>query len=137
MKPLEYLLYPFGVAVFSSPYEIVVGDVEALPDLLESFHNPVYQGHRTFSTAMGGPKDLLPMFISAGQEEHVLPFKSMVPCQDIGRYGGVGMSYVRYVVYVINGCSEIEFTQGAGKFPPVSVCLYYPPQGCGCLLYGW
>src|SRR3989338_4483134 len=54
-------------------------------------------------------KNLLPMLICPCQKKYLITAEPFISCHDICRYSGIGMPYVRNIVYIIDRCGYVEF----------------------------
>jgi hypothetical protein len=88
--------------------EIVVGNVEPHPELLESLMKFIDMFLRAHTNVIGGLLDFLPMLIGAGQKKDFNPFETFVTGNYIRRDGGVGMAYMGDIVHVINRSGDIK-----------------------------
>lgn len=58
------------------------------------------------------------MFVCSRQEEYIKVFRSFISSQHVGSDGGIRMTYMWYIVDIVNGCCKIKgvFTQGYNPF---------------------
>ena len=94
--------------LLGGPDEIVVGDVEPLPESLEPLHHPVSKLLRGLPALSGGLLHLLTVLIGPREEEAIVARHPLVTGQHIGGYGGIGMADMRDIVHVVDGCGHVE-----------------------------
>ena len=88
--------------------EVVIGDVEPLPEILELWGEPIALDLRIDAGLLCRVLHLLTMFVQAGEEKDVLSAQPCEPRQDVSRHGGVGVADVRHIVHIINGSGDVE-----------------------------
>ena len=120
--------YSLFVSLLCGADEIAVRDVEFFPECLEALYNPVRQFEGRFARRVGGFFHLLPVLVSAGEEEHLEPLEALVARQHVGCKGGVGMTYVGDVVDIIYGGGYIKGTAHRFSFSQGSCSTYQAEQ---------
>ena len=105
---LQQLAHADFVALLGGANEVVVGDVESFPSLLEERGDGVGKGLWAHPSGIGRLLDLQAVFVGAGEQVHVVA-EEAVPARDrIGNDRGVSVSEVRLGVDVINRCRCTE-----------------------------
>jgi len=97
-----------NVPGFGGTYEIVVGDVEPAPEVLEPDYHLITVVQSGKAPLVGCLLDLLPMFIGSCQEHHLATCRPHISRNDISGYCCVHMSDVGYIVNVIDRCRNIK-----------------------------
>ena len=93
------------MSFLSSADKIAVGNIEPGPKLLEPFMKFIDMLLRLDTQFFCRLKDFLSMLVCSREEGHLISFESFIASDHIGGNGGIGMSDVRYIVYIINrGC---------------------------------
>jgi len=105
---LEDGLHRLVVTLLGGADEVVVGDVERLPEILEVAHRPVGKFARREPLGCGALLNLLSVLVGPGEEENVEPLHPFVPAHRVGGDGRVGMPDVRDVVDVVDRGGEVE-----------------------------
>ena len=106
-KLLKNLADDFLMALLSRADEVAVMDAEAFPEFLETDHGFVAVRERSHVALFRCFLYLLPVFVGSGQEESVLSHCRMETGQDIRQHGCVGVSYMRFVIDIIDRCGYI------------------------------
>jgi hypothetical protein len=108
IQRLECRLDHPGVAVFRGADEVIVGDLQPLPERLEWHAELVHVLLRTHSPLGGSIVHLLAVLIGTGQEI-CIPTILPVPAGDhIGRERRVGMADMRHIVHIVDRRGDIE-----------------------------
>jgi hypothetical protein len=113
VEVLKDLLDDFFMPIFSRPDEVVVGDVEPLPEGLKPFDHLVAVSLRIDPPLLRSLFHFLAMFIRAGEKEGLIPFEPLESGEDIGCHGGIGMADMGNIINIVDGCGDIE---GALRF---------------------
>ncbi len=114
---LQHFLNDDFVTLFGGADEIVVGDFETLPQLLEADNGLVALLLRRQSVFIGGLLDLLAVFVGAGQEPGRGAEKAVIAGEHVGQNGGVRVADVRLVVHIIDRCRYVVAFLSHGAFP--------------------
>jgi len=96
------------VAGFGCPNEIIVGNLELLPQLLETHDRPIAVLLRVDAVLCGGLLDLLAVLIRPGKEECRAVQKAVVTGQNIGQNRGIGMADVWLIIDVVDRRCDVE-----------------------------
>ena len=102
--PLHHGLVPR----FRRPHEVVVRNVQALPELLKLRRELVAMRLRRDAPLRSGLLNFLAVFVEAGEEKDVVAFETLVAGQHICRNRRVGMADVRDIVDVVNGSRDVK-----------------------------
>ena len=86
----------------------VVRDVQPLPKFCERRCHLIAVVLRREAFVLGSFMHIRTMFIDTGEEEHIVSLEPMIPRQDIGGDGGVGVPGVRFAVDVVNGGGDVK-----------------------------
>ncbi len=108
IEGLQELLDAGDVALLGGADEVVVGDVEVAPELLELGElavAPLLGGHAVLGC---GLRDLLAVLVEAGEEVHVLAVEAVEAGDGVCRDSGVGGSDVGLAVDVVDGGGDVE-----------------------------
>ena len=107
VTPLQQFSHRRMVARLGRSDEIVVGNVELIPALLEPDDRAVGPLLGGNPIRFGRLLDLEPVLVGPGEEESALPQQPVPARQRIGGDGGVGVPDVWRIVYVVDGCGEV------------------------------
>ena len=105
---LQHPLHDGLVAGFGGADEIVVGDAQALPQLLEADDGGVGLFLRRVAGLLRGLLHLLSVLIGAGQEPRIMPHQPVIPRQHIREDRGVGVADVGTVIDVVDRRRDVE-----------------------------
>lgn len=105
--PLEQHLNHLLMTFFGGTDEIVVGNIEFLPQLLEKGHNAVYVLDRRNPCFLRLLLDLLSVLVTAGQKEHIIAVQSLETGHAVRNGRTVGMSDVQLRTGIVNGGGNI------------------------------
>ncbi len=94
---------------------VVVADVEALPDLAPAGLEGVGPLARRDAVLLGGPRDLEPVLVGAGQVAHVVAAQAPVARDEVARDLGVGVADVGHVVRVVDRRGDEEDVPAHGR----------------------
>ena len=108
VDPLEELLHRPLVAGLGGADEVVVGDVEVVPRGAEQRAVAVGPLLRGDAVRLGGPLDLEPVLVGAGEEHDVVAPEPPPPGQDVGRDRRVRVPDVGRVVHVVDRRRDVE-----------------------------
>ena len=108
IKLLKILLNDFLVLQIGRPDEGVVGNVQPFPKGLELWSQLVAMGLRVDAGFGRSLLDFLSVFIEPGEKEDVASPETPIASEDVGSYGGIGVSDMRHVVYVIDRRGDVE-----------------------------
>jgi hypothetical protein len=108
VKILKDLLNNLLVADLCGADEVVVGDIEPLPEGLEPFDHFIAVGLRIDSPFLCGLLHFLTMFIRAGEKEGLITFESLKAGEDVGRNGRIGMADMGNIVDIVDGSGDVE-----------------------------
>ncbi len=108
MQLRQAMLHDAHMARLGRADEVVVGNSQERPELLEALCHLIRKGLRRLARRRRGLLDFLPVLIGAGQEEHGLALQAPVAGQTIRRHLGIGMADVRRGVDVVQGRGEIK-----------------------------
>ena len=97
-----------GLALLRGTDEVVVGDLELAPEVLEGRYQRVAPGLRRHVVGGGGLGDLLAVLVEAGEELDVVAHRAAEARLDVGQDRGVGRAEVRGGVHVIDGRGDVE-----------------------------
>ena len=106
-QDLPEVLDGLDVAVLGGADEVVVGDLQLAPELLEGRGlgvAPLLGGH---AVGGGGVGHLLAVLVDAGEEERVVAVHAAEARLDVGHDGGVGRAQVRGGVHVVDGRGDV------------------------------
>jgi hypothetical protein len=106
---LENLLNDPFMAEFCRTDEVVIGDIQPLPEGLETFHHFIAVSLWIHSPLLSSSLHLLTMFVCTRQEEDPTSFQSLVAGEYISGDRGVGMADMGNVVDVVDRSSDVEF----------------------------
>ena len=95
--------------IVGSSNKTVVGNVHQLPQILDAAYNIVYILLRGNACSLRLLLDLLTMLIGAGEEHHIAPLHSFIPCHCISSYRAIGVANMQLVRRVINRGGNVEF----------------------------
>ena len=90
------------------PDEGVVGNVQPFPKGLELGSQLIAMRLRVDAGFGRSLLDFLSMFIEPGEKEDVASSQAPVASEDVGSHGGIGVSDMRHVVYVIDRRCDVE-----------------------------
>ncbi len=107
VDPLEELLDDGVVARLGGADEVVVGDVEALPRLLEAGRRAVRPLLGGGPVGLGRLHDLGAVLVGARHEPHVVAQQAVPAGQGIGVHRRVRRADVRCVVDVVDRCGQV------------------------------
>ena len=108
----EDLLNGGDVVIVGGTDKTVIADVHQLPQVQNapfSLHDVVYILLGGDPGGLGLILNLLPVLIGAGKEHDVVALEPLIPGDDVGGYGAVGVADVELVRGVIDGGSDIKF----------------------------
>ena len=103
LEVLPEVLHRLDVALLGGADEVVVGDLERAPKLLEGRGlgvAPLLGRHVVGSSGVG---DLLAVLVDAGEEQRVVAVHATETRLDVGHDGGVGRAQVRGGVHIVDG----------------------------------
>ena len=100
--------------------EVVVADIQDLPQILEVDVDLVHQLLGRHPLRLRGGLDLLPVLVRPCEEIHVVPLHALVTAHDVAGYRRVGVADVGDVVDVIDGSGDVEIPAVHNKKPPYS-----------------
>ena len=112
---VEELLDRGRVARLGGPDVVVVGDVQAGPDLLPTrLHlvDPLLGGH---APLLGGPLELQAVLVGAGEVEDLLAAQPVEPGDEVGGHGVVRVPDVGHVVRVVDRRGDVEDVAAHGR----------------------
>ena len=95
------------VARLGCPDEVVVRDVQRGPERLEMRHHLVDERLGRFAGRGGGLRDLLAVLIGAGEQEGIIPPRSVKADQAVGGDAGVGVADMRGGVHVVERRGDV------------------------------
>ena len=112
----DHLQHPDAMPRLGGADEIVVGDVQFLPQLVIVGHHAVGQLDRQHTLFRRGPLDFLSMLVGAGEEPDVVSHAAPMAGDHIRHDVLVHVSDVRDVVDVVNGRGDVKLLghEGAG-----------------------
>ena len=93
--------------------EVVVGDVELPPRLLEPLAGAVGHRARVEPEGLGRLLHLQPVLVRAGEVEDVVAEEPVPPRDGVADQGRVGVTDVRRVVDVVDGRRDVETRHGS------------------------
>src|SRR3989304_5466625 len=102
-EPLDSLPVP----LLCSPYEVVVGYLELLPEVFEPLADLCREIDRGEAGGRRGLLDLLSVLVGACQEEYVEALEPLETRYRVRRYRRICVPYVRHVVDVVYGCGYV------------------------------
>ena len=103
LEVLPEVLHRLDVALLGGADEVVVGDLERAPKLLEGRGLGVAPLLGRHVMSGGGVGDLLAVLVDAGEEQRVIAVHATETRLDVGHDGGVGRAQVRGGVHVVDG----------------------------------
>ncbi|MBA7694300.1 hypothetical protein ES703_102907 [subsurface metagenome] len=95
--------------------EVVVGDVQPPPQLLEAYHILVAVGLGIGAPGLGRLLHLQAVLVRAGQEVHLVAQRAVIAGQHVRQDGRVGVTDVRQVVHVVDWRSNVELGHGSAS----------------------
>ena len=104
---LHELLYDLFVPFFRRADEVVVGNVELFPELLEEGDDFVDVFDRFDAFGFGGTLDFLAVFVRAGQEKDVVAAEAVETGQRVGDGRAVRMPDVQLGAGVVDGSRNV------------------------------
>ena len=110
-QPLDGLL----VAGLGRADVVVVGDVEAGPDLLPPRRHLVHPGLRVHPGRLGRALELEAVLVGPGEVEDLLAAEPVVPGDEVGRHRRVRVTDVRDVVRVVDRRRDVEDVLAHGR----------------------
>ncbi len=116
VQVLQDFLHHFFMERHGGADEIIVGNIEGLPEFLETQHGGVALFLGRDADLFGGLLDFLPVFVGAGQEKRRHALFAMIAGQYVAEHGGVGMADVRLVIDVIDRGGDVIFVRQFQEF---------------------
>ncbi len=111
---LDELLHPGGVPLLGGADEVVVGDLQVLPERLPGLlHQLVAPLLRGDAVGLRGAQDLLTVLVGAGQVPHPLAALAVPAGQYVARHGGVRVAQVGAIVDVVDRGGDVVRGSGA------------------------
>ena len=107
VDPLEELLHDGVVPWLGGADEVVVGDVEPPPGLLEAGRRAVRPLLRGHAVGLGRLDDLGPVLVGARHEPHVVAQQPVPARQGVGVHRRVRRAHVRCVVDVVDRRGQV------------------------------
>ena len=95
------------MAFFCRADEVIIGDVEFFPELLEEGDDFVDVFNRFDAFCFGCTLDFLAVFIRAGQEKDVVAAQTVEPCQRVGNGRAVRVPDVKFGTWIVNRCCNV------------------------------
>ncbi len=105
---LQNVLDDFNVLGIGSPYEPVIFDIEFWPDLPEESAYPVDVSLGFHSGGLGCLDDLVTVLVGTGEKESLESQEFVAAVHYVGDNRGVGVTYMRFGINVINRCCYIK-----------------------------
>ena len=118
---LEDVLHELIVARLGRTDEVVVGDAEQPPQLLKARNNAVDVLDGRDALLLRRLLDLLPMFIRAGQKEHIEAREPLVARNGIRNRRAVGVTDMQLRTRVVDGGGDVKWSLFAHKSCLVSI----------------
>ncbi len=104
----EDFLHNLLVTLFRGADKIIIGDIQQLPQVLESCHDRVYVFNRGNALLLSLLLNLLAVLVAASQEENILPCQTVETGYRVGNGGAVSVADMQLGTRVINWGSDIE-----------------------------
>ncbi len=104
----EDFLHNLLVTLFRGADKIIIGDIQQLPQVLETSHDRVYVFNRGNALLLSLLLNLLAVLVTAGKEENILPCQTVEAGYRVGNGGAVSVADVQLGTRVINWGSDIE-----------------------------
>ena len=82
--------------------EIVIREIQTRRQVTEILADGIGEGLRRETLVIRRLFDLLPMFVRAGKEHHLISVQPLEPGQHVTGQGRIGMADMRLVIHVIN-----------------------------------
>ena len=98
--------------------EVVVADIQDLPQFFEVDVDLVHQLLRRHPLRLRGGLDLLSVLVRPREESHIIALHTLVAAHDVAGYRRVGVADVGNVVDVIDGGGDVEIPAVHDKKPP-------------------
>ena len=111
---LRQPLHRADMALLRRADEVVVGDLEPLPDLLPAGHDPVGPCLRIEPGGSGRQGDLLAVLVGSGEEMDPLAAEAVVARQEIRGNRGVSVPDMGNIVHVVDRSCQVERIFGHG-----------------------
>ena len=106
---LEEHLHHLLVAFFGGADEVVIGNIEFLPQLLEHSHDFIGVLDRCDAGFFGLLLDLLAVLVGAGQEQYIVAVKALETSHAVCDGCAIGMSDMQLRAGVVNRSGDIIF----------------------------
>jgi hypothetical protein len=88
--------------------EIVVGDIELLPERLETLHHFVTVRFGVYPPLLGRFLNLLTVLICASEKKNLISLQTLETGKDISGDGGVSMSDMGDIVHIIDRSGDVN-----------------------------
>ena len=105
---LEELLHHLFMAFIRSTDEIVIGNIQMLPQVFKTIDDTSHIFVRSNALFFSSPLDFLPMFIRTGQEANIIACQTFKPSDGIRHRCAIGMANMQFSTWVVNRCCNIE-----------------------------
>ena len=107
VQTLEDLLYGFYVVVIGGADIAVIADVHLFPQCLESLDDLIYIFFRRDTLCRRFLFDFQTVFISSGEEDHIIALHSSVPCDRIAGNCCIAVPDMGISRWIVNRCRDI------------------------------
>ena len=105
---LKHLLHGLDMIVVRGADELIIGDIQQFPEILESRNDLVYILLRGNARRLGLALNLLAVLVRTGQKERFIAALTLVAGDGVGRDGAVGVSDVQVRARIIDRCRDIK-----------------------------
>ena len=102
-RVLNYLV----MALLTGADEVIVGDIQTLPEQLKVSDNSVNILNRSYALFLCLTLDFQTMLVTAGQKENVLALQTMEACQAVGNRRAISMTDMQIITRIIDWCGNI------------------------------
>ena len=127
----EEFLHHAVMACLAGAQEIVMRDMEPLPERLKARDDLIDISDGRHALLLGGPLDLLPVLVAPRQEEDVIAREALEPRHGIGDRRAIGVPDMQLRARIVDRRRYVKRLARHERFLPV--CLPRPKRGAGCI----
>jgi hypothetical protein len=96
------------MTMLRSPDEIIVSDVQPLPQIQKTGSHFIAMSLGIDSPFFSRLLDFLTMFIQPGKKKNLFPGRTMKAGQYVCQNRRIGMTNMRFVVHIVDRCGDIK-----------------------------